>query len=341
VSEQDKAKNLTEDQLKEATGMSDFDKAIMSGNFTAINGEIEAEAKKQGIDLSKPRDEKGRFVKAEAQAEDKNTDTTADPEEPVVYKMTVEVAPGHSIVVEADSQEACKLKADLAQKVAEAALAAAQPKEAPKLEEKKAALSEDELFEIGSKLQSGKAEAIDEYLEKNPAVLDRILEKQGVKLADLKEMIQERVTNREAQSWESAGKQFMKDHPDYVQSDLTRDLMALEVSKLGLADKPSADTLQRAYTGLKTKYPEVFTQAAPKTEEKKADPAPAPVIKKKPESSALFGLGGGGDTRPSKVDVSKVKVNLTPEQFNSMNPEQLAAWYNGQMEEITGQKRPF
>jgi hypothetical protein len=322
MSEQDKSK-VAEQQVE-------LDKAIMGGNIGAINAELEAEAKKQGVDLSKPRNEKGQYAKAEAALE---TAAKADPEEPVVYKMTVELAPGQSIVVEADSQEACKLKADLAQKAAEAVLAAAKPKEASKQEEKKPALTADELFDIGTKLQSGKVEAIDEYLEKNPAVFEKFLEKKGVKVDDLKEIVTERRSTREVKSWEDATAVFKEAHPDFVPSDLGRDLMGYKLAELGLGAKPSIESLEAAYDAVKTKYPTVFQKTETETTQT--------VVKKKAESSALFGLGGGSDTRPTRVDPSKVKVNLTAEQFNSMKPEQLAAWYNSQMAEATGQKAPY
>src|SRR5579872_1100819 len=114
--------------------LSEFDKLIQVGNISAINEYIAAEAAKQGIDpRNPPRDDKGRFVspdpKPEAQKKEAEADTKEadDPQEPIKYQLTVEIAPGKSIVVEDTTEDGVKLKADLVAKAAQAAKNAITP----------------------------------------------------------------------------------------------------------------------------------------------------------------------------------------------------------------------
>lgn len=330
----------------EASGL---DQALQTGNVSAINEYILAEAKKQGVDPSKPakpRDEKGQFVSPDPEKASPASEADEDAkeaDEPVIYEMTVEIAPGHAIKVQDSTEEGCRLKADLTTKAAEAAKNAIQPKEPAKAEPKKPALTQEEEYALGTKFTTGKgAEAVREYLKKDPSLIKEVLAEQGIDLDQVQKDLAEYRSDRQVNKTRSAVDQFLADHPEYnKESDRNRELMGAQMLKFAAQrgeklESPTLENIEEAYEFCTTKGwldPVEEAKDAPDTPE-----VPVTPVKKRAASSAPIGTGRGGtDTRKPTPKVEA----LSREQLAKMSETDMMAWYNAQMEQTTGQKAPY
>ena len=168
---------------------------------------------------------------------------------------------------------------------------------------KQPALSQDELFKIGQSLQQGKIEAIDEYIEKS-GLLERLLEKKGLTVADLKETVSEGRSSRVVTGWQSATEEFKTSHPEYVPTPLNMKLMGYKIAELNLANKPSFETLEKVYESCKA---DGYLQSEAKSEEIEKKEPP----KKKAQGSSIFGTGQNrSGTSPQRPDHRKTETEL-------------------------------
>jgi len=330
---QDGTAEIVETKPKEE--ISELDKLLQAGNISAVNEYIAAEAAKQGVDPHA-----APVAKPVVRTKTAKPAPVEESEEDVTYQMTVELAPGHSIVVSDSTEDGCRAKADLAQKVAQAATNALRP--APIVEKPKPAMTADEATAIGTKMMSGKgAEAINEYLEKNPDVLAGVFkEKFGIDLAEVKDTMAENRTTKQTNVTATAVDAFKEAHPEYHPSEKNKYLMGNKMIELAQArgqtlDTVSLENLEEAYTQLTDLD---WLDAGDITQKAEPEIREVPVVKKKATSSAPIGNRGGADTRQLKVLAAAA---LTREQFEKMTPTQMAQWYNDQVSQQTGTKPPM
>lgn len=271
-----------------------------ASEWTAL---LAAEADKEGVKIpglnspeeiiaNQPRNDKGQFVSKEDELD-----------EEIVYQRTLNIG-GKQITLEDSTPEG------LLNQV-EAALAVTAPAPAKQeTAEQKPGLSNDEMFDIGMKLQRGEVEAIDTYIEKS-GVIDKYFEKKGVKLDELKAVTSERVSTKQETAWQRATEEFTSDPDnDYVINPQNGKLMGYKLAELGLANKPSVESLKKAYDALKEDGM-VFPSNT------------ATVPKKRQTGSSVFGSGGY-----TSKNRSTAKVSISQAQLDKMNPLQIAAFYN-------------
>lgn len=196
-----------------------------------------------------------------------------------------------------------------------------------------------EKFELESNFRLGKISA-DEYLEKSGAV-DSYFAKRGIDPSEIKEALQERKGARVVQSWEKATEDFKTKFSEsgtaWPGGPRVLDLMGKTLIELNLADKPSADSFQKAYDHLTSKgwdlvrigqedaaaveaakQPEAQRETAPVVSSQPAPHSPAPLVpKKKLAASGLFNVSGDagakGLARPGEVP--KIDPSDTPTEI--------------------------
>lgn len=234
--------------------------------------------------------------------------------------------------------------------------AAKPPDPAPK--QKTAEELQADRFELESQFRQGKITAQD-YLEKSGAFEDH-LKKQGISSEDLKKVVDQAKADGQTKAWETATSEFVGkfavDGKKWLGGKRTLNLMGTALHTLGLSDKPSVESLQRAYdylteqgwnvielgeqdaAALAAKTQEPDKSKPPQTgagEEIRATPPPAPATPPpaaKPRSgSAMFNVSGGQGTREpggEKGEIPVIKPDDTPEQIMAKYKE--AAIKNGQ-----------
>jgi hypothetical protein len=285
-----------------------------------LNKKISEEADKQGVDIGQPKAEKTEDAEKKTEAADKNTNDT---KEDVVYQQKLKVN-GRDILIEGASPEEVLSKISIA-------LEAAQPaekKEEPKPSVTAPALSQDELFKIGQSLQQGKVEAIDEYIEKS-GLLDRLLEKKGVSVSELKRTVSRTLDNEVVGNWQTATQEFNAAHPEFIGTDLNKKLIGYKIAELHLEKNPSLATLEKVYDACKADG-FLQTEAPAKKEaegEKKEE-------KKKAAGSSVFGSGqtgaqrarGAESTGKLETELEKLKNKL---EKNEITTSEYISAYNG------------
>jgi len=173
--------------------------------------------------------------------------------------------------------------------------------------------AQDELAAIKVRMLSGDPKAFDEYIEKSGAI-DKYLAKQGIPASELKEVVEERKSDKVTQSWEAATAAFLKDS-DWPGGDQNLKLMGLKLAELGLGDKPPVESLKAGYESMKSEgllFP--------------VEPVEAPKAQKKAAaSSSVFNTGGGAGR-----DRATTKKEEAPKITENMSPwEILEAWKTG------------
>jgi hypothetical protein len=289
-------------------------------NFNAAMSRIDEKIAK-GEDLE-PVDKK---------VEEKKTEEKKEPEEQVTFEQRVEVAPGKFIVVEADTEEECRRKADLAAKAAEAA----QPAKPAETKVELPVVDAGKLAELGRKLQEGKVEAIGEYLEANPAVFEKLI---GAPISTLKGMLQEKMQNNEVKPWQEATSQFVQSHPEYDPTERNKLLMQYKIVEIKSAN-PAIEPLEainQAYQALAEKKMIDVKTAEPVVTETKTETKPvvSEPVKKKATSSMIVGSDGGQHTKPAPTATGGKGKLITEEDFKkAKDPNELyslAEAYNRQ-----------
>ena len=292
-------------------------------DIDAVNALIEKDAKAAGIDPGAPpvRNDKGQFVS-----------TKPDPkDEDLVYQKTISIA-GKEFTFEADSEEEVNAQVEAAY---QAALATAQrPVTQEKVVDPKIAEQEQaDLNSLWLKAVSGDRAAYDAYQEKSGAIDKFIEKKYGVKVSDLKEVVEQNRTNRSNQAWAVAVEEFKKDSSiEYSLNKTNETLMGGELSKLNLWGTPSKESLVKAYNSLKEKGIEFITVK----KEAEQEPTTTEPQKKKRNSSLLINAG------TQHTDRNAQKLSTTPtapsqEQVwaaiekAGMSMEEAAIWWNTQV----------
>jgi hypothetical protein len=140
-------------------------------------------------------------------------------------------------------------------------------------------ISAEEKSALQIQFQLGQISAA-EYIEKSGAVAD-FLQKQGVPIEDLKAQIVERQQVLTEQDWKSATEEFLA-HSDWPGGDINRQRLGEQIISMGATEKPSVDTLGRAYEVLKAKN--MLVESPESTAQKEADRQQARIsVAKTPE----------------------------------------------------------
>lgn len=247
------------------------------------------------------RDDKGRFASATPAVEAAKVEEPKT-EEPVVYKDTFLIG-GKETPFEADTPEHLLALVKTAQQAYELG----KPKPAPVVEAPKPAFTKEELATLSLKVAQGDLTAIEELVEKG-GVVDRILERKGIKSEEYKQIAEQVRSDKFMKTFDSARDEFLKDS-DWPGGDQNGKLMGYKLVELGLQDAPSKENFQRAYDALKADgmlYPRA--DAAPKDTEPEAQPitearptakaAPPTITPKRPQAgSTAFGTSAEAGIR--------------------------------------------
>lgn len=191
----------------------------------------------------------------------------------------------------------------------------------------KRGLSADEKVALELDYRMGKI-GLDEYLDKTGA-LDAYLEKKGVKVDQLKEVVEEKVSRKEVDAWATATEAFKQAHgaDEWPGGDQNLKIMAYKLAELGLSSTPSVDSLNRAFDAMKSDG--LIFPVEPKAEVRVE---PQTQIKKKPSGSSVFGVvGGAGRDRAADkgaAQVPQITAEMSPREI--MEAYKTAATASGQ-----------
>jgi hypothetical protein len=297
-----------------ATPLEQLQASIDAGNIAEANQFIADEAQKAGVDpAAAPRNERGQFVKR-----DENAPETEEKPATVEFRQEVELAKGKFLTVTGASEEEVAAKAALVQQTA-AALAEKAKEAAPEAPAPK--LTEDDLFDLGTKLVSGKVEAVTEYLDRS-GYLDAALEKRGIKPADLIKQAEA----AQAQEWSDATTQFQVAHPEYIANKRNLKIMGVEIAMLKAKDPKLAplEAIEKAYS--------VCLEDPDCLDVKNATSVPInePAPKKARSSSALFATGGENAVRRTTNPQGAV-TQAELDAAMRLAPREMATWWNDQV----------
>jgi hypothetical protein len=298
---------------------------IPSANTAAEwNQNITEGAEKAGVELPKP----GAIRITEAPAAAKKED------EPEIFRSTLEVG-GKEMVFEGKDAAEVLAKYSIA---VEASRLAAAPAPAPaKVEEPKPKFTEAELFDIQVGLQKGDTAVLENFIVKS-GVIDRYLESKGIKVDELKTAATERQSDKIADKWKDATDAFAAKvkagESDYPGGEQNTYLMGLMLAELGLRDKPSVESFEKAYAVLKERKL-VFPVAAGAST---ATTTETTTVKKEATSSTAVGSHGSGKqeqnqaagapTGKVELDTTKLSIREAAESWNELirrgyKPEQI------------------
>ena len=279
--------------------------------------------------MTQARDAEGKFTaekvpakKEEAKTEEVKTDDTAT----TVFKDTFIIGGKEVEIVGADAADVLRqYKAAMtAYEIAKTPL--------PKKEELKPTTTPEELAALGLRVAQGDMKALDEYIEKSDT-LDRYLEKKGVKIEAVKQVLQTQATTTIKEKWDTEVKAFLADSdwPGGTQNEYilkTKLAQLKDANGQPLAYNPSKENLQKAYEAMKTEGlvfkvdPPANTETT-NTEEKRTTAfersQTQPITeKKKATSSTLLGTSGETSTRktdPKSVKVPEITADMTPAEI--------------------------
>lgn len=273
----------------------------------AWNTAVKEGAEKAGVELPKP----GESAAAAA---------ATKTEEPKIYESSLEVNGKTITVSDADPQ---KLIEKLGAAVA-AAQAATEGAPAAAKEEPKPAFTEAELFDIGLKVQKGDLSILEDYIDRSGA-LDRILEKRGITVADLKNQVEERKSQKTIDGWKDATVEFMAKvkagEIDYITNPQNTRLMGYQIAAMGL--KPSVENMIKAWDALKENnlyFP---------TAEKQTTTTTARTETTKTEKTAASSTAIGTHGTPSGEERGAGTTNQVVElDIRQMTPSEYREAYN-------------
>jgi hypothetical protein len=231
----------------------------------------------------------------------------------------------------ADVLKRCSAAVEAAQ------LALARPPRPAKEEEPKPKFTDAELFDIQVGLQKGDTAVLENFIVKS-GVIDRYLESKGIKVDELKTAATERQSDKIADKWKDATDAFAAKvkagESDYPGGEQNTYLMGLMLAELGLRDKPSVESFEKAYSVLKERklvFPAAGATAATTTETTTGN-------KKEALSSTAVGSHGSGKqeqnqaagapTGKVELDVTKLSIREASESWNKLlrrgyKPEQI------------------
>jgi hypothetical protein len=301
---------------------------IPSANTAAEwNQNITEGAEKAGVELPKP----GAIRITEAPDADKKDDET-------IYRSTLKVGDKEMVFEGKDAADVLK---QYSAAVEAAQLASAPAPAAAKVEEPKPKFTDAELFDIQVGLQKGDTAVLENFIVKS-GVIDKYLESKGIKVDELKNAATERQSDKIADKWKDATDAFAAKvkagESDYPGGEQNTYLMGLMLAELGLRDKPSVESFEKAYAVLKERKL-VFPVAAKTSEETAAEAAAAAAAGKKkdpPSSTAVGSHGGkqdltqqqGAPTGKVELDTTKLSIREAAESWNELirrgyKPEQI------------------
>ena len=272
------------------------------------------------------RDEKGQFTTekkpAATTAAAATTPEEKKPEENQLFNDTFVIGGKEVEIVGADAADVLRQY-----KAAMTAYEIAKTPEVKK-ESAKPAATVEELAALGLRISQGDMKALEEYMEKS-GTLDRYLEKKGIKVEEVKKVLDTQATTTIREKWDTEVKAFLaeSDWPGGTQNEYilkTKLAQLKDANGQPLAYNPSKENLQRAYEAMKAEGLVFKAEAAANTETPTeqhttaAERAQAQTTttseKKKPTSSSLLGTSGESSTR--KVDPKNMAAKLpdiTPE----------------------------
>lgn len=293
------------------------------------NTAIKEGADKAGVELPVP----GAIRITEAPEAAKKEDET-------IYRSTLKVGEKEMVFEGKDAADILK-QYSAAVEAAQLATAQATAPVAAK-EDPKPALSEAEMFDVRTKLMTGDVSGLDTYILKS-GLLDKYLESKGVKIDELKAATTATQNNDLQTKWKEATDAFAKKvkagESDYPGGEQNTYLMGLMLAELGLRDKPSVESFEKAYEVLKERklvFP--VTAAAKTAEQTAAEAAAAAAAKKKeaPSSTAVGTRGGNVEQNQSQqaptgkveLDTTKLSIREAAESWNELirrgyKPEQI------------------
>lgn len=296
------------------------------------NAMIREGAAKAGIELPQP----GAAAAAAATDPKKEKD-----DEPTIYEASLTLN-GEEITFRGEDP------ADVLRQytaAVQAAQSAAAPAAVQKVDEPKPAFTEAELFDISLGIQKGDVQVLENYIEKS-GLIDRLLEKRGVKVEQIKEQITTGQNKELVDAWKEATDSFVAKvkagESDYPGGPQNTYLMGMMLGELGLTDKPSVESFEMAYAELKRRnmvFPvESSTgKSAGATQSQPGAGAGGAQEKKQATSSTAVGTHGTrtGDQRaaidPSRrfeLDLTKLTPREYSESYNELiragvKPEQI------------------
>jgi hypothetical protein len=163
-------------------------------------------------------------------------------------------------------------------------------------------------------------------LEKS-GTLDTYLEKRGIKVEALKEVLDEKISTKQNDAWTTAVTEFLKSS-DWPGGEQNERIMKYKLAELNLVD-PTVDSLEKAYNAMKVDKL-VFQN------ETKEEPTPV-ATKKKLSGSSVFGIGGGSSVASAvktKESVPEITADMSPReimeafkasaQAQGLNPDDVA-----------------
>lgn len=263
----------------------------------AWNQQIKDAAEKAGLELPQP----GAAAAAAVTATPKKEDDT-------IYRSTLSVG-GKDMVFE--GKDAAEVLGKYAIAVEASQLAAAPPAAAV-VEEPKPKFTEAELFDIQVGLQKGDPTVLENFIVKS-GVIDRYLESKGIKVDELKKATEARQSGDLNARWEQATKDFAvkvkAGESDYPGGEQNTYLMGLMLAELGLREKPSVESFEKAYDKLKERKL-VFPVKAKTAEEIAAAAAEEVKPKKEATSSTALGTHGSRNDQNAQPAAPTGKVEL-------------------------------
>lgn len=274
------------------------------------NQNITEGAEKAGVELPLPG--ANRITEA-SDAENKDDET--------IYRATLAVG-GKDMVFE--GKDAAEVLQKFSVAVEASRLAAAPAPAAAVVEEPKPKFTEAELLDLKIKLQTGDTSALDTYIDQS-GLFDRLLEKRGIKVEDLKTQVSERQSDKLAEAWADATKEFeakvKAGEIDYHGNDQNTYLMGLMLAELGLRNKPSVESFEKAYALMKER--KLVFPAAAKAGEVKAEPV---IVKEATSSTAVGSHGGkqdltqqqGAPTGKVELDTTKLSIREAADSWNEL-----------------------
>lgn len=312
----------------EMTVTPELEKAMETASTDEIRELVRAEAEKQGF----ARDEQGRFASPVAATPTAGTEAKAasaenkTDDEDAGFTDTFVIGGKEVEIHGADS-------ADVLRQYKAAVGAYEIGRESTKTAEVKAeepkGLTPDQKVALDLDYKNGRISA-DEYLEKTGAI-DRYLESKGVKVDELKDVVEERKGKKEADAWENATNEFLASS-EWPGGTTNQKLMGYKLIELGLNNTPTAASFQKAYEALKedgilvTPTPEhiaeVKAREAAQPTTKVQPTAVAPVVKKKATGSTVFGT-----SQESGVRKTKPTTATTPTITDKMSPKEIMDAY--------------
>ena len=272
--------------------------------------------------MTQARDAEGKFTaeKVPAKKEEAKTEEAKTEEAATAFKDTFVIGGKEVEIVGADAADVLRQY-----KAAMTAYEIAKTPEVKK-EPEKPKTTPEELAALGLRVAQGDMKAFDEYMEKS-GTLDRYLEKKGIKVEEVKQVLETQATTTIKEKWDTEVKAFLADSdwPGGTQNEYilkTKLAQLKDANGQPLAYNPSKENLQKAYEAMKTEglvfkvdppaNTETTTTEQRTTAYERSQNQPVITEKKKATSSTLLGTSGETSTRKTDPKAGKLP-EITPD----------------------------